>query len=117
MPRKSRTRKRGVRGVFLRIAFSLTFFAVILVVALVVGEGVCRWLLPVDAYGWYQKTDDPILYYRLTPSRSGTDLGAARAHAQRPGRSRPISLRQRTGGGYASCAVDWRFRLLRYGSR
>lgn len=81
MPRKSRTRKRGVRGVFLRIAFSLTFFAVILVVALVVGEGVCRWLLPVDAYGWYQKTDDPILYYRLTPSRSGTDLGAARTHS------------------------------------
>ena len=51
MPCKIRNKKRGGRGVCLRIAFSLTFFAVILVVAFAVAEGVCRWLLPVDAYG------------------------------------------------------------------
>ena len=44
------------------------------------GEIYIRLWCPIDEDGWYELTDDPILFYRLTPNLSGDHEGHLRTH-------------------------------------
>ncbi len=61
-----------------KVLFSGFVFTLVSLFAFVVGEIVVRQTLSIDPLGWYERSDDPILFYKLKPSVSGLDNGFPR---------------------------------------
>ncbi len=67
-----------------KLFYSVVVCAMAAVMVLAAGEVYIRLWGPIDEVGWYELTDDPILFYRLTPDFSGDDHGHRRTQtAQR----------------------------------
>lgn len=64
-----------------KFLFSLVMFSCSILLVATVAESWLRWQGGVDPEGWYERVDDPVLFYRLSAGRSGHSGGWSRTQA------------------------------------